>query len=88
MHERNQSVASQTIFWLNEFQNFFVKNEKKLGLNYQIYDSTISFAYFETFFLKILTVKNFTSKYAKLLVQSCICDNLNQIYKYFSFLTK
>ena len=40
---------------------------------------------------KFFTVNFFrkkTSKYAKLIVESCICDNLNQIYQYFPFLTK
>ena len=72
----------------------------------QMYGSTISFAYFDVFFLEIPTAKNIstggegkglnapsgkkfftivifrknTSKYAKLMVELYICDNLNQIY--------
>ena len=47
------------------FQILFAKNEKKKKNRYawfklaQTYSSTISFAYFEVFFLKIPTVKNF-----------------------------
>ena len=45
------------------FETFLLKVKKndKFGLNYLWrYGSTISFAYFATFFLKIPTVKNFS----------------------------
>ena len=47
--------------FLNDIQNFLLKlkNIGKFGLNYHRYSSTISFAYFEVFFLIIPTVKNF-----------------------------
>ena len=32
-------------------------------------------------------IKKDTSKYAKLMVEPYICDNLHQIYRFFSFLT-
>ena len=67
MYERNQSVAFQTIFWVN-FIFFFVvvvKNEKKwsvwLKLSY-MYDLTIKYAYVVTYFLKIPTLKKFSPR--------------------------
>ena len=54
MYERNQPVAFQITFSLNEFQFFFLKMKKidKFGLS-QIYGSNFSFVYFEMLFLKI-----------------------------------
>ena len=53
--------------FLNDIQNFFVKNEKKKIIIIwfklsQTYGSIISFAYFETFFLKTPMLKNFPLK--------------------------
>ena len=39
-------------------------------------------------FLTIGIFRKNTSKYAKLMVEPYTCDNLNQIYRFFSFLTK
>ena len=60
MYERNQSIVLQTIF--QDVSKFFIKNKKNRQIWFKLsytYSSTISFAYFDMFFLKILTIKKF-----------------------------
>ena len=55
-------LPSGRFFAFMNFKIFLFKKKKmdKFDLNYHKYDSTIRFAHFEVFFLKIPTVKNFS----------------------------
>ena len=68
MCERYETIFFQTIFkdvFDFPFKMIFVKNEKNRQIWFKLsltYDSTIRFANFEAFFLKIIILKKFYAK--------------------------
>ena len=74
MLEKNQCYAFQTIFRYFLVKIVLLKNDKNRLLWFklsQIYGSTISFAYFEVFFLIIPMVKNFFPRPGRGLLPPC-----------------
>ena len=68
-----------------KFISFIYNSNSRIIYNFCMYGSNLPRG--RNFFAICIIRKN-ASKYAKLMVESYICDNLYQVYRFFSFWTK